>query len=62
MLDAYFEANVNVVCFRVTLGSVCVLILFLNSLSGGRARWTNRVCQLNILAIVISLASIKYKV
>jgi len=53
------ETSINML--GITLGSVCVLILFLNSLSGGRARWTNRLCQLNILSIVISLASIKYK-
>ena len=49
-------------CYRITLGSVFVVILFLNILSGDRARWTNRLCQLNILAIIISLASVKYKV
>ena len=42
---------------RATLASVCLLLVLTS-----RGWWTSKLCQLNLLAILLSMASIHYKV
>ena len=42
---------------RATLASVCLLLVLTS-----RGWWTSKLCQLNILAILLSMVSMHYKV
>ena len=46
---------------RITLATVFLLILVLDIFNYQGEKWTSRLCKLNILIILTSLVSVKYK-